>query len=168
MSTISASMPVAGRLLDAVVDDAGRVAAFLAGDDRRLDPVAPDLELLDRGGAEGVAGGQQHAIILLLQQMAELADGGGLARAVDADDEDDVRAGEAPDVERLGDGREDLLDFLGEDGAQAALVELLEALGGDGFADALRRFGAEVGGDQRLLDVVERRGVERGLGRQAR
>ena len=133
----------------------------LPDDDRRADALAPDLQLLDRRGAEGVAGGEQHAIILLLEPVAELADGGGLARAVDADDQDDVRAREAPDVERLGDRREDRLDLLGEDGAQAALVELLEAAGGDRLADALRRFGAEVGGDQRFLDVVEGRGVER-------
>ena len=92
-----------GRLLDAVEDDPGGVAAFLAGDDRRADALAPDLQLLDRGGAEGVAGGEQDAIILLLQPMAELADGGRLARAVDADHQDDVGAGKAPDFQRLGD-----------------------------------------------------------------
>ena len=95
--------------------------------------------------------------------MAELGDGGGLARAVDADHQDHLRAREAPDLERLGDRGQDLLDLLGEDRAQAALVELLEPPGGDRLADAVRRLGAEVGGDQRLLDLVERRGVERGL-----
>ena len=85
-----------GRLLDAVEHDSGRVAAFLARDDRRADAVAPDLQLLDRGGAEGVAGGEQDAVILLLQPMAELADGRRLARAVDADHEDDVGARESP------------------------------------------------------------------------
>ena len=55
-----------GRLLDPVEDDPGGVAAFLAGDHRRADAVAPDLQLLDRRGAERVAGGEQDAIILLL------------------------------------------------------------------------------------------------------
>ena len=104
-----------GRLLDAVEHDPGGIAAFLAGNDRRADAVAPDLELLDRRGAEGVAGGEQDAIILFLQPVAELADRGGLARAVDADHQDDVRARKAPDFQRLGDGSEDLLDLLGED-----------------------------------------------------
>ncbi len=167
MSTISASIAGRGRLADAVEHDPGGVAAFLAGDHRRADAVAPDLELLDRRRAERVAGGEEHAIILLLEPMAELADGRGLARAVDADHEDDVRAREAPHLERLGDRREDLLDLLGEDGAKAALVELLEAARGDRLADSARRFGPEVGGDQRLLDVVERRRVERLLGDQA-
>ena len=59
-----------GRLLDAVEHDPGGVAAFLAADDRRADAVAPDLQLLDRRGAEGVAGGEQDAIVLLLQPVA--------------------------------------------------------------------------------------------------
>ena len=75
--------------------------------------------------------------------------------------------GKAPDFQRLGDRREDLLDLLGEDRAKPALVELLELAGGDRFADAVRRLRAEVGGDQRLLDVVEGRGVERGAAGEA-
>ncbi len=47
--------------------------------------VAPDLELLDRGGAEGVAGAEQHALALGAELGRELADGRGLADAVDAD-----------------------------------------------------------------------------------
>ena len=118
-----------GRLLDAVEHDPGGIAAFLAGDDRRADAVAPDLQLLDRGGAEGVAGGEQHAIILLLQPMAELADGGRLARAVDADHQDHVRTREARDFQWLGDRREDLFDLFGKDRAEPALIEPLEPLG---------------------------------------
>jgi hypothetical protein len=117
------------------------VAAFLAGDHRRADPVAPDLQLLDRGGAEGVAGGEQHAIILLLQPVGELADRRRLARAVDADHQDHVRAGKAPHFERLRDRSEDLLDLLGEDRAQPPLVEALELLARDRLADAVRRLG---------------------------
>ena len=75
--------------------------------------------------------------------------------------------GKAADFQRLGDRREDLLDLFGEDRAQAALVEPFELLPGDRFADAVRRFGAQVGGDQRFLDIVERRGVERRAAGQA-
>ena len=57
--------------------------------------------------------------------------------------------------------------ILGEDGAEPALVEPLEFLGGDGIADSLRGFGADVGGDQRLLDIVEGRGVESGAAGEA-
>ena len=75
--------------------------------------------------------------------------------------------GKAPDFQRLGDRSEDLLDLLGEDRAKPALVEPLEFLAGNRLADPVRRFRAEVGGDQRFLDVVERRRVERGAAGQA-
>ena len=150
-----------GRLLDAVEDDAGRIAAFLAGDHRRADALAPDLQLLDRCGAEGVAGSEQDAIILLLQPVCELADGRRLAGAVDADDEDHVRTWKARDFQRLGDRSQDLFDLLGKDRSKAALVEALELLLRDRLADAVRCLRTEVGGDQRFLDVVERRRVER-------
>ncbi|MBV9843374.1 MAG: hypothetical protein JOY99_17865, partial [Sphingomonadaceae bacterium] len=42
-----------GAALDPFPDEAGSVAAFAAGDDRHVDPLGPDLELADRGGAEG-------------------------------------------------------------------------------------------------------------------
>ena len=53
--------------------------------------VAPDLELLDRGGAERVAGGEHDRSALGAELGGELADGRGLARAVDADDQDHER-----------------------------------------------------------------------------
>jgi hypothetical protein len=46
---------------------------------------------------------------------------------------------------------------LGEDGSKPALVEPLELLRGDRLADPARCLGADIGRDQRLLDVVERR-----------
>ena len=96
-------MPCRRGLLHAVEDDAGSVAAFLAGDDGRADALAPDRQLLDRGGAEGIAGREQDAVICFLQPLAELADGRRLARAVDADDQDHVRTRKAPYLQGLGD-----------------------------------------------------------------
>ena len=61
------------------------------GDDRSRRCAAPDLQLLDRGGAERVAGGEHHLAALGAEARRELADGGGLARAVHADHEDDER-----------------------------------------------------------------------------
>src|SRR3546814_6185358 len=87
-----------GRLLHAVEDDGGRIAALGAGDDRHADAVGPDLELADGGGTEGVAGGEQHAVILLQKQVGELGDSGGLAGAVDADDQDHLRAREGVEL----------------------------------------------------------------------
>ena len=54
-------------------------------------------ELLARRRAEGVARGEHHARALRLQPLRELADGGGLPRAVHARDHDDERL--APDFQ---------------------------------------------------------------------
>src|SRR5205085_12261206 len=86
-----------GALLDAVEHHRRAVAALGSGDDGHPDPVRPDLELADRRGSEGVAGGEEDSIILLEQPMGELGDGGGLAGAVDADDQDHLRPGEGGD-----------------------------------------------------------------------
>ena len=78
-------------------------------------------------------------------------------------DQDHLRAREGVDLERLGDRREDRLDLLGDDDlATPRFVEAaLEALVGEPGADARGGRRAEVGGDQRLLDLVERLVVER-------
>ena len=68
--------------------DAG-VRAVSAGDDFDLEARAPEFELLDGGGAEGVARGEQRGFFLRLNQVRELGAGRGLARAVDADDGND-------------------------------------------------------------------------------
>ena len=52
---------------------------------------APDLQLLDRGGAERVAGREHHLAALGAEARRELADGGGLARAIHADYQNDER-----------------------------------------------------------------------------
>ena len=62
--------------------------------------VGPDAELLDGRGAEGVARREHHVFARVGETPRELADGGGLARAVHADHEQHeglVRR----DVERL-------------------------------------------------------------------
>src|SRR6185503_10607926 len=58
-------------------------------------------------------------------------------------------------------------DFLGEDGAKAALVQPFESPLRDRLANAVRRLGAEVRRDQRLLNVVESRGIQSGAGGDA-
>ena len=47
----------------------------------------PDLQLVRRSGPEGVRGAQQHPLALALELMGQLADGRGLAHAVDADEQ---------------------------------------------------------------------------------
>ena len=54
-----------------------------------LGAVGPDPQLLDGGGAEGVAGRQGDLRAFLGQALGQLADGGGLAGAVDPGHQDD-------------------------------------------------------------------------------
>ena len=68
-----------------------RIAARLVLDDFGAGAVAPDLQLLDGGGAKRVGRRQQHGLALRAQGVRQLADGGGLADAVDADHQDDLR-----------------------------------------------------------------------------
>ena len=53
--------------------------------------VAQIFELLDRGGAERIGGADERRLSRLLDQPRQLADGRGLAGAVDADDHHHVR-----------------------------------------------------------------------------
>ena len=59
----------------------GGVAGGL-GNHGNVVALAPLLQLLARGGAEGVARGQQHAFALGLEVFGQFADGGGFACAV--------------------------------------------------------------------------------------
>ena len=54
--------------------------------------LAPDFELFDRGGAEGVRSDEHYAGASFFQTIRKLADGGGFSGAVDADDEQDARS----------------------------------------------------------------------------
>ncbi len=57
------------------------------------DPVRspPNLQLIDRRGAEGVARRHHHAVAFGLEALRQLADGRRLPRAVDADDQHHMR-----------------------------------------------------------------------------
>ena len=70
--------------------DGRGVAALGAADDLDADPLAPGGELVDGGGAEGVGRAEHDRLVLGDEDPRDLADGGGLAGAVDADDEDDA------------------------------------------------------------------------------
>ncbi len=77
--------------LDPVVDDGRRIAACLAPDELDTGPFGPRPELLGRRGAERVAGRHQHRPADGRLLARDLADGGGLADAVDADEQPHVR-----------------------------------------------------------------------------
>ncbi len=73
------------------------------------------LQLLDGGGAEGVAGGEHHGFALAAEALGELADGGGLAGAVDADEEDDLLVCACQTIASgRATGDEDAFDLVGQ------------------------------------------------------
>ena len=155
---------LAPRLRERVESEPGGVGARGARDHRRAAAPTPDVELVDGGRAEGIAGGEHHRAALGAELGGELADSRSLARAVDADDERDERLSCA-DQERLDHRGEDLLDFGGDDrfhliGRDRFVVTSLAHRGGD----PRRAFDAEIGADQHLLDLVEHRLVEPALG----
>jgi hypothetical protein len=156
MSTVSTPSPCPG---DGVEGDAGRVAALGPATVWRADPVAPGLQLVGGGGAEGVRRAEHHGAAVGDQHPGELAAGGRLAGAVDPDDEHDGR--DAALVRHRLEAAVDVPADRGEqllaqqrpqlaDGADAVDADLLAQP-----ADQLAGGGdAHVGGDQRVLDLL--------------
>ena len=150
---------------EGVEGEAGGVGFVAAGDDVAAGALAPDLELFDGGGAEGVAGDEHGFHALFGVELRQFADGGGFAGAVDADDEHDMRLERAVDDQRLRDWGEDGGDFVGQRQfdfvfphflAEAAAAEVGDYLGGDG--------GAEIGGDQQVFQFFQRGVIQAALG----
>ena len=73
---------------ESVIGQPGGIGAGRPGHHRTAGALAPDLQLLDRGGAEGVAGRQHHGFAGLAVLLGELADRRRLAAAIDTDDQD--------------------------------------------------------------------------------
>ncbi len=103
-------------LRERIIGEARRIGALLARDHRCAGALAPDLQLLHRRGPERVAGGQHDLQPLAAIMLRQLADGGGLAAAVDADDQHDMRL-RRRDLQRLRNRPQDARDFGREDAA---------------------------------------------------
>ncbi len=69
----------------------GRIRALVVLDDVHTGAVRPDLQLVDGGGTERVGGSEDDLFALGFEVGRHLSDGGGLADAVYADDEDHGR-----------------------------------------------------------------------------
>ena len=128
---------------------------MLSLDEINVGALGPDFELLDGGGAEGVGGAEQHAAAFAGVEGCELAGGGGLAGAVYADHHDDL--GRRWRCDGLGDGVQDAEDLgleqrLEFGAAGDALAQRPLAQAGE---DCVRRRAADVGGEQRQLQLVE-------------
>src|SRR5690606_15822338 len=147
--------------LAGVEGDGRGVAALLPLDDLDAEALAPDLELADGAGAEGVAGAEEDLLVLVAERLAELGDAGGLAGAVDAGDEDNGRllGGEVERAVALGPHGLELAFEVVEDllapGHPAGLV-----VGADALDEAGGRLHADVGLDQAALEVGDEGVVE--------
>ncbi|MNS37603.1 hypothetical protein D3C72_698250 [compost metagenome] len=135
----------------------GRVGASMLGDHRDLVALAPDLQLLYRRRTEGVAGGEHDFLAFQLQFLRQLADGGGLAGTVDADDQNHERLVLRGDFQWLLDGF--------EHGRQLGLQGFVQGIGVSQFLarNLLRQtlndhrggFDTDVGSQQTGLEVLE-------------
>ncbi len=77
-----------------VVNHGSGIGAGVLCHYRDLITLTPGLELLDGGGAKGITGGKHHRTAVGLEAVGQLADGGGLAAAVDADHQHHEGSGE--------------------------------------------------------------------------
>ena len=141
------------------------IRSLRARDNRRFGPLAPDLQLLDGGGAKGIAGGQHHLAAFGGEFGRQFADGGGLAGPVDADHENDERLLRRVDHQRLCHRRQNLLDFGRDHGLHIVRRNrLVVTADADRGGDARRHFGSQIGAQQHVLDIVEHRAIELALG----
>ena len=102
------------RALDCGITHARGVTSPLTLDHFDIGAASPDLELLDRGGAEGVGAAQDNVAARIGGFLGKLADGRRLARAVDAHEEHE-----------RGVAAEDLFPTIGER-ARNLLVQHIE------------------------------------------
>ncbi len=131
---------VIDRVLHAFLGDGDRVLP-VAAVHAHAHLVAERLELVGGGGTVHVARHEQRRVLFLLQAIRELGGGSRLARALKADEHDDVR--DAAREDELGIGASQKLGQLVEHDLHDVLRgrERIEHLGGE---TALLRAGAEL------------------------
>ncbi len=121
--------------------------------------------MLDRGGAERVAGDEQEFLAFAAEFGGELADRRRLAGAVHADDENDEGLLLRIDLERLGDRRQNPFDLGRENGLHLIDIDILViAALADFVANPQCRGNAEIGADQHVFELIERRRIELAFG----
>ena len=136
-----------------------RVCALAVTDDVRARALRPDFELVGRRRTEGIRRRQHDLFALADVTRRQLADGSGLADAVDADDQNDRRL--ARNVERL--VVEHIVgQHLAQQVAQLGRCRGLAQLGaffhlGDDLRGGRR---AHVGKNERFFQLLEKVGVD--------
>ena len=154
--------------------DRAGIRAGLLRDECGAGAIRPDIELLDRRRAKRIARGEHDRVPGFAEAARELADGRGLAGAVDADDQDHERLARshrrraaARHGARIStiDSRSAAIS-ASTSASSLRATRLLQA-----GEDVLRRFDADVRGQQARLELIERvprRSRGRGTGRRDR
>jgi len=145
-------------LLDSVESHGRRIRALARPNGLDADALAPGGQLLGGGSAEGVGCTEQHRLVLGDQHPSELAHGGGLAGAVDTDDEQD--GGLALGMVELEGAVQIGVDQLDQLAAQQipGLLGIRYPVDAQLLAERADQFTGrahtQIGGDQRGLEVV--------------
>ena len=149
--------PAGAGSLDGVINDGSGVGTGVLGNHRNVVALTPHLQLLDGGSTEGIASGQHHALALGLELLGQLADGGGLADAVHADHQDDVRLLAGVDHQGLLDLGQHLAHILFEQTVERlGVLELLAVrVLYQPLDDAGGGVDAKIGGQQLGLQLFE-------------
>ena len=166
MSMSSTSAPSAFARGERVEGEAGGVGALLARDHRAPARSPQILQLLDGGGAEGVAGGEHHLLAFGAKLAASLPMVVVLPEPLTPTTR--MTKGFAPSTSSgLRHRRQHLFDLGGKHRLHLVRRDLL-------VVSALRRslrdargdIDAEIGADQRFLEFIEHRRIELALGHE--
>ena len=155
-------------LFDGVIGQAGGIGADLALDHRHAGALAPDRDLFDGSGAEGVARSQDGPTALARQLDGNLAQRGGLAGSVHAHEDQHLRRG-GGEVERFLQGLQDLGDDVCEGFTHFLVGDfLVKPVPGQALGDLHGGLGTQISGDQGVFQLFQRGGVELALGEDRR
>ena len=139
--------------LDGVVAHACRIGAALARDHLHVGALRPHLELLDGGGAERVGAAQDDLAASVVRFLGKLAHRGGLARAVDADEQHARRVAAEDLLAAFGEGVGNLVVEHVEHGIGVG-KRLARGLVAQVLHDVACRRSADVSQDERFLQAV--------------
>ena len=143
------------RRIRSIEDHRGGVRAGIAPDDVNTQPLGPDAQLSHGCGAECIGRGEQNAVPIVGERLGDLRHRRGLARAVDAGDQDHGRFHGCDREAAIGAGKASLELALERLQCVVASGRVASAVGLAQLVDDCRRRGhARVGGDQAGFELV--------------